>query len=78
MDSQKPLEREVVHAWEDIPDFASEEEERAWWATHDMADELGRDVTEEQRARIQRAAQRSARRIRHRPTVAEVASTSVA
>jgi hypothetical protein len=71
MDTQKLPEREVVHAREDLPDFASEEEERAWWATHDIADELGCDVTEEQRARLRRAAQR-ARMIGPQVTIEEV------
>jgi len=54
MDGRKVPEREVVRSLEDIPEFASEEEERAWWATHDLAEELGRDVTEEHHALIQR------------------------
>jgi hypothetical protein len=78
MDGQQQPEREVVHAREDIPDFASEEEERAWWAAHDIADELGCDVTEEQRARIRRAAQRSARRVHLQPMEAEVAPVPAA
>ncbi len=47
-------ERKIVYSLEDIPEFASEEEERAWWATHDLAEELGTDVTEEYHALIQR------------------------
>lgn len=52
---QKVPERKVVHSLEDIPEFASEEEERAWWATHDLAEELGTDVTEEHHALIRRS-----------------------
>ena len=59
MDVEDKTERVVVRAWKDVPNFSSEEEERAWWATHEVAEELGRDVTEEQRARIRRAAQRA-------------------
>jgi hypothetical protein len=48
------LKRKIVHSLEEIPEFASEEEERAWWATHDLAEELGADVTEEHHALIRR------------------------
>jgi len=54
MDEGKVPEREIVHSFEDIPEFVSEEEERAWWATHDLAEELGTDVTEEHHALIRR------------------------
>ncbi len=54
MDKRKVPEREIVYSLEDIPEFASEEEERAWWATHDLAEELGIDVTEEHHALIRR------------------------
>jgi len=47
-------ERKIIYSLEDIPEFASEEEERAWWATHDLAEESGTDVTEEHHAMIQR------------------------
>lgn len=30
----------IVRRLEDIPAFASEDEEREWWATHDLSDEL--------------------------------------
>jgi len=53
MGREKVLEREIVYSLEDIPEFVSEEEERAWWATHDLAEELGTDVTEEHHALIQ-------------------------
>jgi hypothetical protein len=53
MGRKKVLEREIVYSLEDIPEFVSEEEERAWWATHDLAEELGTDVTEEHHALIQ-------------------------
>ncbi|NCP34698.1 MAG: hypothetical protein GW802_36435 [Armatimonadetes bacterium] len=59
MDRQEQPERAVIDRLEDIPEFASEDEERAWWATHDIAEELGRDATQEQRARIRRAARRA-------------------
>jgi len=54
MGGEKVLEREIVYSLEDIPEFASEDEERAWWATHDLAEELGTDVTEEHHALIRR------------------------
>ena len=46
-------DRTVIHAREEILRFASEDEEREWWVTHDLAPELGVDVTEQQRALIQ-------------------------
>jgi hypothetical protein len=52
MGREKVPKREIVYSLEDIPEFASEEEERAWWATHDLAEELGTDVTEEHHALI--------------------------
>jgi len=52
MGREKVSKREIVYSLEDIPEFASEEEERAWWATHDLAEELGTDVTEEHHALI--------------------------
>jgi hypothetical protein len=54
MGGRKVPEREIVYSLADIPEFASEEEERAWWATHDLAEELGTDVTEEHHALIRR------------------------
>ena len=50
----KSKDRIVVHSLDDIPEFSSEDEEREWWATHDLTPELGQDVTEEQHALIQR------------------------
>lgn len=54
MKKRKIPEPIIVKSYEDIPDFASEDEEREWWATHDLADELWEDVTAEQKALIQR------------------------
>ena len=52
---RKVSERKTVYSLEEIPEFSSsEEEERAWWATHDLAEELGTDVTEEHHALIRR------------------------
>lgn len=31
---------ELVHSWEDVPDFGSEDEEREFWLTHDLGPEL--------------------------------------
>jgi len=37
----RPDQRITVHSRAEIPSsFASEEEEREWWATHELADEL--------------------------------------
>ena len=37
----RPDQRIMVHSRAEIPaSFASEEEEREWWATHELADEL--------------------------------------
>lgn len=51
---RKAPEREIVRSLEEIPEFTSEDEERDWWATHDLAEELGLDVTAEHHALIQR------------------------
>jgi hypothetical protein len=32
--------RELVHSLEEIPMFASEDEERDWWAAHELSEEL--------------------------------------
>ena len=50
----KSPEREIVYSLADIPEFASEAEEREWWATHDLAEELGEDITEEHYALVRR------------------------
>jgi len=34
----------VVDKLEDIPAFASEDDEREWWATHDLSDALYRQL----------------------------------
>jgi hypothetical protein len=51
----------MVTSLEDVPEFASEDEERAWWATHDLSPELGKDGTERHRALLQRWAARQRR-----------------
>jgi hypothetical protein len=43
----KKQERTVVRSLEEIPRFISEDEERDWWATHDLADELWEPATTE-------------------------------
>jgi hypothetical protein len=30
----------VVHSWDDVPDFTSENEEADFWASHELGDEL--------------------------------------
>lgn len=47
-------ERTIVCAVDDIPEFASEDEERAWWSTHDLSPELGENGTERHRALVER------------------------
>lgn len=47
MSRKKPPQRKVVTLLDEIPAFASEEEEREWWATHDVAEALGEDGTAE-------------------------------
>jgi hypothetical protein len=43
----------IIHSLEEIPDsFSSEDEEREWWATHELSDALYEqlpDYTEEHR-----------------------------
>jgi len=51
---RKTPERAIVRSLAEIPEFTSEDEERAWWATHDLTEELGIDVTAEHHALIQR------------------------
>jgi len=55
----KPKERQIVRSLEEAPNFASEDEERAWWATHDLAEELGVDGTQRHRALVRRLAQKA-------------------
>ena len=61
MSKSKHKERQIVRSLEEVPNFASEEEERAWWATHDLAEELGVDGTERHRALVRRSAQKARR-----------------
>lgn len=66
--------RMIVHSRAEIPThFASEEEERAWWATHELADALLSDdkiidrLTEQHHALIRRLQKGEAGVHRHRP-----------
>jgi len=54
MPQKRIKERIIIHSLNEIPSFASEDEEREWWATHDLAPELGEDVTEQQHELIRR------------------------
>jgi hypothetical protein len=54
MRQKKLKDRITVYSLDEIPAFSSEDEEREWWATHDLAPELGKDVTIQQHALIQR------------------------
>ena len=54
MRTKKQIERKIVYSLDEIPKFASEDEEREWWTTHDLAPDLGKDVTKQQHALVQR------------------------
>jgi hypothetical protein len=54
MPMKKQPKRKIVYSLDEIPEFVSEDDEREWWATHDLAPELGEDVTVQQHALIQR------------------------
>jgi hypothetical protein len=54
MRPKKQPKRKIVSSFDEIPEFASEDEEREWWATHDLAPQLGENVTEQQHALIKR------------------------
>jgi hypothetical protein len=43
----KKQERILVRSLSKIPRFATEDEEREWWATHDLADDLWEPATAE-------------------------------
>ena len=43
----KKQERTLVRSLSEIPHFAFEDDEREWWATHDLADELWEPPTAE-------------------------------
>lgn len=69
-------QRIIVHSRAEIPThFASEEEEREWWATHELADELLPDdkiidrLTEQHHALIRDLQAGDAGVHRHRSTL---------
>ena len=33
-------ERRMIKSWDEVPSFASEKEEQAWWDEHEISDEL--------------------------------------
>ena len=35
-----PKERKEIKSWDEVPSFASEREEQAWWDEHDVSEEL--------------------------------------
>jgi predicted DNA binding CopG/RHH family protein len=35
-----PKKRKEIKSWEEVPSFASEKEEQAWWEEHDISEEL--------------------------------------
>ena len=37
---EKVKERKEIKSWEEVPPFASEKEEQAWWDEHDVSEEL--------------------------------------
>jgi hypothetical protein len=63
---RKKQERVLVRSLREIPRFASEDEERQWWATHDLADELWEPATTEDFATLDEL--RSARRPHSHPS----------
>jgi len=30
----------IIHSFDEIPEFSTEDEERDWWATHDLSEQL--------------------------------------
>jgi hypothetical protein len=59
MSKSKQKERQIVRSLKEVPNFASEDEERAWWATHDLAEELGMDGTERHQTLVRRLTNKS-------------------
>ena len=76
MSQSKQKERQMVWSLEEVPDFASEAEERAWWATHDLAEELGVDGTKRHRALVCRSAQKTRRSLSPRGDTTQKISLS--
>jgi hypothetical protein len=74
----QPGHRLVVRSRDEIPSrFASEEEEREWWATHELADDLLPSegemdrLTAEHRALIRRLQAGEVGVRRHRPIISK-------
>ena len=72
----RPDHRTVVHSRAEIPThFASEEAEREWWATHELADTLAPNeeeiarMTEQHHALVHCLRSDDAKRESHDPTV---------
>jgi hypothetical protein len=42
----------IIHSFDEIPKFSSEDEEREWWATHDLSEQLY-DQLEESQAELE-------------------------
>ncbi|MGH8585357.1 MAG: CopG family antitoxin [Gammaproteobacteria bacterium] len=42
----------TVHSWDEVPAFGSEAEESAFWATHELSDELLAQMTTEGDAKL--------------------------
>ena len=40
MTENSKYDLKVIHSLDEIPNFESEDEEREWWAEHEMSDEL--------------------------------------
>ena len=69
-----PDRRIIVHSRAEIPShFASEEAEREWWATHELADELAPSeaeidrMTEQHHALVRRLQAAAAKGYSHHP-----------
>jgi hypothetical protein len=44
----------LIDSWDELPVFASEAEEQAWWETHDVSDRLLTAAVARERARRER------------------------
>jgi hypothetical protein len=62
----KPTQRTIVHSMDEVPAFANDPEERAYWETHELAASLfeRRPPEPEEAALLDRARRRRAERAR--------------
>ena len=69
-------ERILVTSLDDVPEFASEDEERYWWVTHELALELGTDGTRRHRALVQRWTAKQSEAVPQRTAIAAGATVT--